>query len=164
MNNWEIKRRIDNLADKLKDDMPHDIIRLDFDSFSEKEKLVFQRANQVAEEFQRTGSAEGIPEKMSILQKEREILYDRIRELYCFAMPALISYGENNELIEYFFKWHFYNFEQDLFECLSHIRETWSEKNVEEFISDLRKNGSYFFRIPRGFNESNRNQRKGRNK
>jgi hypothetical protein len=49
---------------------------------------------------------------------------------------------------------HFLNFEADLTECLAHVR-TWSDKDKEVFLLDLKKNGAFFFRVPRGFNDYN---------
>lgn len=46
----------------------------------------------------------------------------------------------------------------DLKECLAHVRKTWTEKDKEEFLSDLKQNGAHFYRIPRGFNEYNDNE------
>jgi hypothetical protein len=66
----------------------------------------------------------------------------------------LLAGGQNKEIIDYFFKLHFYNFEADLYECLTHVR-TWTEKDREEFLLDLKEHGANFFRIPRGFNEDN---------
>jgi hypothetical protein len=38
---------------------------------------------------------------------------------------------------------------------LAHVRKTWTEKDKEEFLSDIKQNGAPFYRIPRGFNEHN---------
>jgi hypothetical protein len=64
----------------------------------------------------------------------------------------VLGSGGSYEIVEYFFKLHFYNFEADLIECLANVRK-WSEKDREDFLLDLKQNGSMFFRIPRGFTE-----------
>ena len=57
-----------------------------------------------------------------------------------------------HEIVEYFFRLHFYNFEVDLSECLANVR-TWSEKDREEFLLDLKQHGASFFRLPRGYSD-----------
>jgi len=62
--------------------------------------------------------------------------------------------GLNHEIVDYFFKLHFLNFEMDLFEAVRNLLSL-EEKDRQEFFSDLKKNGPLLFRIPRGFNEYN---------
>jgi len=78
----------------------------------------------------------------------------RITDLYCYVATTLLAGGQNKEIVDYFFKLHFYNFETDLYECLSHVR-TWTDKDREEFLSELKEYGAHMFRIPRGYNEDN---------
>ena len=66
----------------------------------------------------------------------------------------MLAGGQNKEIVDYFFKLHFYNFDADLAECLNHLR-TWTDKDREEFLSELKEYGANFFRIPRGYNERN---------
>ena len=66
--------------------------------------------------------------------------------------PMVLGCDSSNEIVEYFFRLHFYNFEADLTDCLAQVNK-WSEKDREEFLLDLRKNGGVFFRIPRGFGD-----------
>ena len=56
--------------------------------------------------------------------------------------------------VDYFFKLHFYNFDADLAECLAHLR-TWTDRDTEEFLLDLKEHGANFFRIPKGYSEPN---------
>ena len=79
----------------------------------------------------------------------------RITELYCFAVPMVLGYDGTHDIVEYFFRLHFYNFQADLTECLENVRKTWTEKDMEEFPSDIKQNGAPFYRIPRGFNAYN---------
>ena len=61
---------------------------------------------------------------------------------------------ENQGNFRTFLQSTFLQFQADLAESLNNVRG-WSEKDREEFLVDLRKNGNLFFRIPRGFNEHN---------
>jgi hypothetical protein len=89
-----------------------------------------------------------------LICKSSEIFFERVTELYCYVATTTSRFDESKEIIEYFFKLHFLNFENDLAECLNHLRR-WSEKDREEFLCDLKKNGPFFYRIPRKFNDHN---------
>lgn len=82
--------------------------------------------------------------------KELEVVFRRVRELYCYIVPRVLGLERNREIVEHFFRLHFYNFEADLTECLENV-DRLSEKEREEFLLDLRKNGVVPFRFPRGF-------------
>jgi hypothetical protein len=153
--------RIDDLSEKLEDTTPRSIVRLDFDSFSEAEKLVFSKVDEIGEEYRQTGSEDVLVENADLISKNVEIIFRRITELYCYFVPKVLGYGGSQEIAEYFFKLHFYNFEADLAECWANVCK-WSEKDREDFLLDLKQNGSLFFRIPRGFTEHNRVKRKKR--
>jgi hypothetical protein len=155
----ELSRRVDDLSEKLKDTTAGSIIRLDFDSFSEAEKLAFSRVDEIEEKYRQTGSESILKENADLISKNLEIIFRRVTELYCYVVPMVLGSDGSHEIVEYFFKLHFYNFEADLAECLANVRK-WSEKDRQDFHLDLKQHGSLFPRIPRGFTE--RNTVKGR--
>jgi len=79
-----------------------------------------------------------------------------------FVMKELLG---GDEVEEWYFKLHFYNFFEDLKECLGNVRK-WSEKDREEFLLDMKQSGmmNKVFRIPRGFNDRNAVKMKKRKK
>jgi hypothetical protein len=159
----DLNRRVDGLSEKLRDTTSGSMVHLDFDSFSEPEKLLFRKVDEIEEKYRQTGSIEGLVENGDLISKNLEVILRRVRELYCYVVPMVLGCDGTNEIVEYFFRLHFYNFEADLTECLARVH-TWSEKDREEFLLDLRKNGAFFFRIPRGFNENNDSQRRTKKK
>jgi hypothetical protein len=154
MKPWQLNRRINGVSEKLRDTTSGSILRLDFDSFSDSEKLLFHKVDEIDEKYRQTGSEEVLVENSDLIFKNLEIILKRVTELYCYVVPMVLGSDGSHEIVEYFFKLHFYNFEADLSECLTHVR-SWSEKDREEFLLDLKKNGSMYFRIPRGFNDHN---------
>jgi hypothetical protein len=152
--NFLLGKRIDDLSKKITEPNPEEIIHIDFNSFSEAEKILFQKTSEIEEEWQKTGNQDILIKNAELLLKPSEVILRRITELYCYVTPALLSGGQNKEIVDYFFKLHFYNFDADLAECLAHLR-TWNDKEKEEFLSELKEYGAHFFRIPRGYNENN---------
>jgi hypothetical protein len=151
---WQLDRRVNTLSEKIKDTTSKELIHLDFDSFSEAEKLLFRKVDEIEEKYLQTGSTEHLDENFELICKNLEVIFRRVRELYCYVVPMVLGSDGSHEIVEYFFKLHFLNFEADLAECLANER-SWSEKDRDDFLADIRKNGSFFFRIPRGFKEHN---------
>jgi hypothetical protein len=146
------KSRVEGLSKKLKDTNAGCLVHLDFDSFSEPEKLLFAKVDEIKEKYIRTGSVDDLAENAELVFKELEVVFRRVRELYCYVAPKVLGLDRNREIVEHFFRLHFYNFEADLAECLEHV-DTLSEKEREEFLLDLRKNGVNLFRFTRGFDD-----------
>ena len=133
---------------------PGNMVHIDFDSFSEEEKRLFRKVDEIEEKYLQTGNMEPYAENLELIYKNLEVILRRVREMYCYVVPMVLGCNGTKEIVEHFFKLHFYNFEADLTECLMHVN-TWSEKDRREFLSELQKNGSFLlFRIPRGFNDS----------
>ena len=143
MKPWQLNRKLNRLSEQLADPI-HTEIKLDVNSFSEAEKLLFRKVDEIAEKYRQTGSIEVLVENSDLISKNLEVFLMRVRELYCYAVPMVLGCDETNEIVEYFFRLHFYNFEADLTECLAQVSK-WSEKDREEFLLDLRKNGAIFF-------------------
>ena len=139
-----------------------DVIRLDFDSFSEPEKQLFRKIWEIQEKYGSSPPADVIEANAELVFKAREIIGRRVTELFMFVMKELLG---GDEVEEWYFKLHFYNFFEDLKECLANVRK-WSEKDREEFLRDMKRDGmiNKVFRIPRGFNARNAVKSKKRQK
>jgi hypothetical protein len=159
LKNAHLFRRVESLGEKLADKNAGHMIHIDFDSFSEEEKSLFCKVDEIEAKFLQTGSMEPFAENFELVLKNLEVILRRVREMYCYVVPMVLGCDGSKEIVEYFFRWHFDNFEADLAECLRNVN-TWTEKDRCEFLSDLQKNGSFFYRIPRGFNDRNRKTEK----
>jgi hypothetical protein len=155
MKNDQITKRIEEIDKKLQDPAQKPV-RIDYDSFSEAEKKLFEAVAKIQLQDPQTGNHTLIDENNAYFNKVIEVMYNRIRELYCNTIPTAIAGSTLLELdvINYYFKLHFLNFETDLYECLQNLTR-WTEKDQQEFVDDLKKNGTRYFRIPRGFNDHN---------
>jgi hypothetical protein len=143
-----LKRRVENLSEKLKTPSPGCFVHLDFDSFSEPEKQLFAKVEEIEKNYVQTGSLDNLPENAALVLKKVEVIFKRIRELYCYAAQKVWGLERNREIVEHFFRLYFYNFEVDLTECLENF-DGRSEKEKAEFLLDLKKNGVIIFRLPR---------------
>ena len=159
MKSWRLNRRVDALSEKLKPAVS-DIVRLDFDSFSEPEKQLFNRILEIQQKYGSEPPADVIEANAEFIFKAREVIGWRVLELFMFVMKELLG---GDEIEEWFFKLHFYNFFEDLKDCLANVRR-WSEKDREEFLRDMKENdmGNIVFRIPR--DSGSEDLRKKRNK
>lgn len=135
------------MSEKLKP-VASDVVRVDFDSFTEPEKQLFRKIWEIEEEYGSSPPADVIEANKEFIFKAREVLSFRVLELFMFVMREVLG---GDEIEEWFFKLHFYNFFQDLSECLKNVRN-WSEKDREEFLRDMKENDmmNKVFRVPRG--------------
>jgi len=149
---WELNRRVGNLSEKLKP-VPSDVIRIDFDSFPEPEKQLFRKIWEIEQKYGSSPPADVIEANAEFIFKAWDVIGWRVLELFMFVMQELLA---EDEIEEWYFKLHFYNFFEDLNECLQRVRK-WSEKDREEFLKDMKENDmmNKVFRIPRGFNDRN---------
>ena len=51
MNNSQLAKRINGLSEKLRDTTSGSILRLDFNSFSDAEKLLFHKVDEIEEKL-----------------------------------------------------------------------------------------------------------------
>jgi hypothetical protein len=159
MKSWQLDRRVGALSEKLKP-VSSDVVRLDFESFSEPEKQLFNKIWEIQQEYGFSPPADVIEANKELVFKASEVISWRVIQLFMFVMKELL--GED-EIEEWYFKLHFYNFFVDLKECLANVRK-WSEKDRQDFLKDMKEHDTMnkVFRIPRGFNDHN--TRKTRNK
>jgi hypothetical protein len=153
MKTWQLDRKVNDLSEKLMVDALSAEGRLDFGaSFSDAEKALLEKVGGIEEKYRQSGSVELLLENSGLISKSLEVILRHIEELYCSTVPLVLGGSERDEIVEYFFRLHYRNFEADLSECLAKVGK-WSEKERGEFLLDLRKNGAPLFRIPRGFDD-----------
>jgi hypothetical protein len=152
LKSWHLDRRVGSLSERLKP-VSSDVIRIDFDSFTEPEKQLFRRIWEIEQKYGFSPPADVIEANAELVFKAREIIGWRVIELFMFVMEELLG---RDEIEEWYFKLHFCNFLEDLKECLANVRK-WSEKDREEFLRDMKQNDmmNKVFRIPRGFSDRN---------
>jgi hypothetical protein len=157
LKSWQLNRRVDDLSEKM-EPVQSDVVRLDFDSFPEPEKQLFNKIREMQVQYGDSPPADVMEANREFVFKACEVVSWRVLELFMFVMRMGFA---GDEIEEWYFKLHFYNFFADLKECLQHVR-TWSRKDREDFLkyNVLDK----FPRIPRGFSEIKSPKRRKRGK
>jgi hypothetical protein len=152
LKSWHLDKRVGSLSEKLKP-ASSDGIRIDFDSFTEPEKQLFRKIWEIEQKYGSSPPADVIEANKEFIFKAGEVVSWRVLELFMFVVRMALL---GDEIEEWYFKLHLYNFLADLSECLKRVRK-WSEKDREEFLRDMKENDmmNRVFRIPGGFNEHN---------
>jgi hypothetical protein len=147
---WQLDRRIDALSEKFKA-VSSGVVRLDVDSFSEPEKQLFNKIWEIQDTYGSSPPADVLEENLEFFVKACEVVFKRVSGLFLFAVPKAFGW---DEVEEWYFKLHFYNFFEELSDCLKNVRR-WSEKDREEFLDDMKRSGMIdkVFRIPRDSND-----------
>jgi hypothetical protein len=159
-----LDKRVNGLSERLKS-VSSDVVRLDFDSFTEPEKQLFRRIWEIQTKYGDSPPADIIEANKEFIFKAIGVISWRVLEMFMFVMRETL--GED-EIEEWYFKLHFYNFFEDLKECLQRVRK-WPEEERERFLKDMKESGmiNRVFRIPRGLDKedlrkrSNKRERKG---
>ena len=155
----QLNRRLGDLSKKL-EPAKSDVVRLDFDSFTEPEKQLFRKIWEVQEKYRGSPPADVIEANKEFIFKAIEVLSWRVLELFIFVNSVLLD----DEIEDWYFKLHFYNFFEDLKECLQRVRK-WHEEERERFLKDMKESSmiNRVFRIPRGSDKEDiRKRRKKR--
>jgi hypothetical protein len=134
------------LSEKL-EPVQSDVVRLDFDSFAEPEKQLFRKVWEIQEKYGDSPLAEVIEANKEFISKTTEVIAWRVLELFMFVNRELL--GED-EIEDWYFKLHLYNFFADLNECLQRVRK-WPVEERERFLRDMKESGmiNRGFRFPR---------------
>ena len=117
------------MSEKLKP-VSSDVIRIDFNSFSEPEKQLFRKIWEIEQKYGSSPPADVIEANKEFIFKAREVISRRVLELFMFVMSEVLG---SDEIEVWYSKLHFYNFFEDLKDCLENVRK-WSEKDREEFL------------------------------
>jgi hypothetical protein len=133
----QLKDRVNRISEKLVDSVKP-LPKLSFNSFSESEKTLIYKVDEIEKKYRQTGSIEILDENTDLINKEKEIILTRVEELYCSAVLNILGCGENDEFTKHFLYLNFYHFKRNLLECFKNLRE-WSEKEREEFLVKLKK-------------------------
>ena len=137
MKPWQINRKVGKLTRKL-DDSAKSETRIDFNCFTEPERKLFERVQEIIDKYAPASPPQDVIEKNADLwYKGLEIFARRAMELFVEIMPASLCC---DELEEWYFKIYFYNFLYDWLESVQKLREMPKEKR-DALISERKEMG-----------------------
>lgn len=148
---WKVKR----LEEKMRDVSISGTTRIDPDCLSERERVLFNKVWEIRDKY-----APSIPPD-DVLAEHHELflvaynlIVRRTVDLFVTVMPEWLG---GNEIEGWYFKLHFYNFMEDLADCLRNVRK-WSEEDRAEFLGDMKESDmmNKAFRFPRGWSEEDK--------
>ena len=123
--------------------------RIDPACLSESEKHLFERVGEIIDEYSVAVPPDHVlEENMELFSKATEVIVRRAVELFSTVLPKAFGGGE---VVEWYFKLHFYNFLVDWTECIANLGK-WSEEDKREFLVDMKRDGMLdkVFRLHRG--------------
>ena len=151
-----MNRHLEKLSEKLIDTTVDSHLTLNFSSLSEAEQSLFERVNEISEEYHRTGNEELLVKNNDLIRKDINIMHKRVTEMYCYTVLMTICglTGLDEQIVKYFFELHFLNFEADLFECVRNL-QTWEKSDCQEFFNEQEGKTRKYYSIPRSYGRYN---------
>lgn len=147
MKSWELNRRVGSLAERLGAEHEEHVARIDFNSFSEAEKVLVRKIWELQEEYGENLPASVLEANKDLVFKASEILLKYVVDTLKFALLCFMGNPEN-KVQRWYFDLHFYNFFADLSECLQNVKK-WPDKEAELFLQFLAEGGrGKVFRFP----------------
>ena len=147
MKPWQLSRRVKGLSEDIADPVKTET-RLDFSCLSEPERALFNRVQEILDEYAPSSPPQDVIVKNADLwNKGLEIFGRRAMELFVEIIPASFCC---DELEEWYFKIYFYNFLFDWLESVQRLREM-PKESYEALLVERGEMGMLdkVFRIPR---------------
>jgi hypothetical protein len=144
---WQLNRKVKGLSNRL-DDSARTETRFDINCFSEPERRLLDKVQEVVDKYAPASPPEDVIEKNADLwYKGLEIFARRATELFVEVMPASLCC---DELEEWYFNLYFYNFMRDWLESVQRLREMPKEQH-DALLLERKEMGilDKVFRIPR---------------
>jgi hypothetical protein len=144
---WQLSSRVDRLSEELADPVKTET-RVDLNSFSEPERLLLDRVQEIVDRYAPALPPQDVVEKNAGLWcKGLEIFGRRVIELFVEVVPDTLLC---DELERWYFKLYFCNFWLDWQESLRIVRGM-SKEQRDTVASEYRELGVFdrVFRFPR---------------
>jgi hypothetical protein len=140
MNLPRLNRRVDSLSAKIVDEPREYVARFDNVTFSEAEKTLFQRIEELQEEFGVKLTPEVLKANKDLINKGCEIIYRYGVGTIRFTLLCLIG-DPNNGIDKLYFMMHYYQFVENLRHALkeAHTSPEIASENLWRFLEKVEK-------------------------
>lgn len=152
MKPWQLNRRVDSLSKQLADPTETQT-KIAFNSLSEPERQLLDKVQEIIDKYAPAETPQDIIYKYRDLWvKSLEIFLRRVTELFVDVVPASFCC---DELEEWYFKLHFYNFGLDWVDVMKKLREMPKEQH-QALLLEYKEMGVFdkIFRFPKNRSES----------
>jgi hypothetical protein len=137
LKSWQLNKKINGLSNRIDSSIETEI-RFDINSFSEPERKLLDKVQEIIDKYSPAIPPQDVIEKNADLwYKGLEIFARRATELFVEIMPVPLCC---DELEEWYFKMYFYNFLCDWLESVERVHKMPKEKR-EGLISERREMG-----------------------
>jgi len=162
----KMDERLKRLAESMEDLPIKGTARIAWSCLTEREKLLYDKTDLIAQKpFYRSqlsdsellARADEIFEDSHLLAKWHELYLRRIVDVFVTMFPGLTAFDLDDDVAEWYFMLHFYNFIKDWVDVVGNLRR-WKKEDVEEWRKDMDKTGMWgkAFRLPRWWNEEDK--------
>lgn len=138
MNVRDLSRRVDELSAKLPDEPEERIGRFDISTFTEQEKVLLSKVDELHQKYGVGYNPEMTEEDIRLIFKASDMLLDYAVGTFKEALVGCVGTGSDVET--WYFNLFFYNFMMDLIDCFSWLR-TWAPEKRKGFVEDLQNSG-----------------------
>ena len=155
MKSWCMDQKIKRLAEKMEDFPVEGTTKIDPNCLTERERALIEKVYEIQDKYgPNLPPLDVLHENRELFNKATEILVRRTIDLFVTVMPKAFL---GNEVEEWFFKLHFYNFMKDWMDCINNVQK-WTQEDREEWKKDMEESGMMdkVFRLPRGWSEKDR--------
>lgn len=144
-----LNKRLDALSSKLADEPKERIARLDVSSFSDAERALLARLDDLKEQYEGPMSAEALKANNALIAKGHEICLKYTIGTLKHLVLGVFNHPKD-KVDSWYFDLYLYNFLVEIMLALKAVHE-WSASDRAEFSEFLEKTGmeNVFFKIPR---------------
>lgn len=135
MNFSKLSKKVDDLSVKLADEPKECIGRFDNSSFSEAEKVLFRKFEELQEEYGTPLPNDILKANMNLVSKANEVIFRYALGTFRFTVLCHLGNPEN-KIDTFYFNLHFHKFLVGLKDALKNVHE-WPEserKDLDEFL------------------------------
>jgi len=131
-----LKKRVDDLSEKLDAPSRAKIARFDFRCFTPQEQYLFEKICELKDVYGGNLPENVVDVNIELLLKAQEILFLYTFDTFKFFL--LEALAGDDEVEKWYINYHFNNFMDNLIDCTNRVQK-WPKKEREKFLALLKK-------------------------
>ena len=151
----KMNEKLKHIAENMEDLPIEGTTKIDPNCLTERERKLFRKFDEIQDKY-----APNLPpldvlyENRELFNKATEIIVRRTMDLFTTVVSKAFL---GDEIEEWYFKLHFYNFMKDWTDCMNNVQK-WTEEDRDEWKKDMKESGMIdkVYRLPRGWSEEDK--------